>query len=194
MDVDPSGILAALAGDDFFHGEQNVVKYYNRKIVQGGAVKYEAIAPVRFRVGDIVEAKATLMLVPIREGRFKLTAVLRSLTLLDTSFAQTSAHASNMRIKKLMQAPTTPTLKRTITYAEDEETSTAPKKKPTSSDLGSNSLSGVGMERPYGSTPNAQKASRQPQTEGSQTTEKDKGKSADIDGEKEADEPMVVDN
>ena len=38
-DVDPCGILATLAGHDFFHGEQNVVKYYNRKIVQGGAVK-----------------------------------------------------------------------------------------------------------------------------------------------------------
>ncbi|KAF8324385.1 hypothetical protein F5887DRAFT_1086610 [Amanita rubescens] len=94
-DVDPSGILAALAGHDFFHGEQNIVKYHDRQIVQGGAVKYETISPVRFRVGDIVEAKATFMLVPIREGRFKLSAVLRSLTLLDTSFAQTSAQASN---------------------------------------------------------------------------------------------------
>ena len=52
------------------------------------AIRYEAIPPVRFRVGDIVEAKATLMLIPIHQSHFKLTAVLRSLTLLDTSFAQ----------------------------------------------------------------------------------------------------------
>ena len=30
------------------------------------------------------------MLVPVQQGRFKLIAVLRSLTLLDTSFAQVS--------------------------------------------------------------------------------------------------------
>jgi hypothetical protein len=38
-DIDPSGILAALASDQFFHGEQNVVKYYTRTVVDGGAIK-----------------------------------------------------------------------------------------------------------------------------------------------------------
>lgn len=108
-DVNPTGKLAALAGDQFIHIEQNVVKYNTRNVVKGGAVKwvdarlwhieiftdgdarYEPIPPVRFRVGDIVEAKATLMLVPIRQGQFKLMAVLRGLTLLDTTFAQVSS-------------------------------------------------------------------------------------------------------
>jgi len=53
---------------------------------------------------------------------------------------QTSAQASNMRIKKLMQAPTSPTLKRTITYVEEEEIPTAPKKRATSSGLEGNDL------------------------------------------------------
>jgi hypothetical protein len=39
-DIDPSGILAALTNDQFFYGEQNVVKYYSRNIVKGGAIKY----------------------------------------------------------------------------------------------------------------------------------------------------------
>ena len=52
------------------------------------AIRYEAIPPVRFRVGDIVEAKMTLMLIPIQQDCFKLKAILRSLTLLDMSFAQ----------------------------------------------------------------------------------------------------------
>jgi hypothetical protein len=38
-DIDPSGILAGVVGDHFFHGEQNVVKYYNRRVVHGGAIK-----------------------------------------------------------------------------------------------------------------------------------------------------------
>jgi hypothetical protein len=37
--VDPSGYLANLVGGSYFHGEQNVVKYYNRAIVKGGAIK-----------------------------------------------------------------------------------------------------------------------------------------------------------
>jgi hypothetical protein len=39
LEIDPSGYLASLAGDQFFHGEQNIVKYYNRKVVDGGAIK-----------------------------------------------------------------------------------------------------------------------------------------------------------
>jgi hypothetical protein len=38
-DIDPSGILAGVAGDHFFHGKQNVMKYYNRRVVHGGAIK-----------------------------------------------------------------------------------------------------------------------------------------------------------
>lgn len=50
--------------------------------------RYENISPVRFRVGDIVEAKATLMLIPLRGGHFKISAVLRSLTIIDATFTQ----------------------------------------------------------------------------------------------------------
>ena len=50
--------------------------------------RYQAITPVTFRVGDIVEAKATLMVIPLRGGHYKLTAVLRSITILDTTYTQ----------------------------------------------------------------------------------------------------------
>ena len=39
MDVDPTGRLAALAGDQFVHVEQNVVRYNARNVAKGGAVK-----------------------------------------------------------------------------------------------------------------------------------------------------------
>jgi hypothetical protein len=50
--------------------------------------RYEEIAPVRFRVSNIVEAKATLVLIPLCGGHFKLSAVLCSLTILDTTYTQ----------------------------------------------------------------------------------------------------------
>ena len=52
--------------------------------------RYEEILPVRFRVGDIVEAKATLTVIQMKGSEFKLIAVLRSLTLWDTQFTQVS--------------------------------------------------------------------------------------------------------
>ena len=48
-DVDPNGILAGYAGNQFVHCEQNVVKYYHRKAVQGGAIKYIIILNFQWR-------------------------------------------------------------------------------------------------------------------------------------------------
>ena len=52
--------------------------------------RYEEILPVRFRVGDIVEAKATLTVIQMKGSEFKLIAGPRSLTLWDTQFTQVS--------------------------------------------------------------------------------------------------------
>ena len=41
-----------------------------------------------FRIGDLVEARATIMLVPLRDNEFKMVGVLRGLTLIDDSFSQ----------------------------------------------------------------------------------------------------------
>jgi hypothetical protein len=105
-EVDPQGILTGLVSDQFVHTEQNEVKYYNRSVSECGAIKYvvsplnspyvfvednlryETVTPVTFRVGDIVEAKATLMVLPLRGGNYKLTAVLRGITILDTTYTQ----------------------------------------------------------------------------------------------------------
>lgn len=43
---------------------------------------------MRFRTGDIVECQVTFMLVPIKGRQWKMTAVLRSITLLDASITQ----------------------------------------------------------------------------------------------------------
>ena len=39
LDIDPKGILARYAGNQFIHCEQNVVKYYHRKPEQDDRVK-----------------------------------------------------------------------------------------------------------------------------------------------------------
>ncbi|KAF8326445.1 hypothetical protein F5887DRAFT_1084538 [Amanita rubescens] len=115
-DIDPSGILAGLVNNNFIHCEQNEVKYYNRQMDIKDAIKYETIAPVRFRVGDIVEVKATLMLVPLRGGMYKLNAVLRSYLPLNTQ--SLSQNDTDTRTKKLKQNTR---LKRNIDYYKEEE-------------------------------------------------------------------------
>jgi hypothetical protein len=43
-EVDPHGILAGLANEQFMHTEQNEVKYYNRSVDKGGMIKYVHLA------------------------------------------------------------------------------------------------------------------------------------------------------
>ena len=50
--------------------------------------------PVKFCIGDLVEAQLTLMLVPLRGDQYKLTPVLRCLTMLDSKFSQVNNKSS----------------------------------------------------------------------------------------------------
>jgi hypothetical protein len=48
-------------------------------------VSYEAINPIKFRSGDIVEAQLSFVCVSLKNAKFKMLVVLRALTLMDTS-------------------------------------------------------------------------------------------------------------
>jgi hypothetical protein len=50
--------------------------------------RFKKVDPIRFRVGDIVEAQITLTGVPIKKGRTKIVVNLRSLALLTGSFTE----------------------------------------------------------------------------------------------------------
>ena len=50
-----------------------------------------------FRKGDIVEAQVTAMMVPMRGGTFKMIAVLRCLTLLDSTYSLVSQHKHGLK-------------------------------------------------------------------------------------------------
>lgn len=45
--------------------------------------RYETIAPQAFRIGDIVEAQLSLVVIPMRGGKFKMITVLRAITLIE---------------------------------------------------------------------------------------------------------------
>jgi hypothetical protein len=48
----------------------------------------EAVNPQIFRVGDIVEAQVSFIVVPLKDNKHKMIVVLRSIALLDASFSQ----------------------------------------------------------------------------------------------------------
>ena len=48
-------------------------------------IRYEAINPMKFRAGDIVEAQLSFVCVGLKNNKFKMLLVLRALTILDTS-------------------------------------------------------------------------------------------------------------
>jgi hypothetical protein len=50
--------------------------------------------PASFRVGDVVEAQISFVLVPIRDNKFTLKLVLRALSLLDSN--QTKVFHNNI--------------------------------------------------------------------------------------------------
>ncbi|KIM72994.1 hypothetical protein PILCRDRAFT_81471, partial [Piloderma croceum F 1598] len=87
QNVDPTGQLATLAGPDLFHGEDNVVVYCAKL---AGSSKFKPISPCAIRVGDIIEVQMSLLLTPIKNGRFKMIIVLRGIAILNTSFTDVS--------------------------------------------------------------------------------------------------------
>lgn len=48
----------------------------------------EAVNPQIFRIGDIVEAQVSFIAVPLKNNKYKMIVVLRSIALLDATFSQ----------------------------------------------------------------------------------------------------------
>ncbi|KAF8891008.1 hypothetical protein BD779DRAFT_1384285, partial [Infundibulicybe gibba] len=86
VDIDPSGALSGLLGAGYYHGEDNIVRYYERTTDNQGDPRYLPVAPVKMQVGDIVEIQMSLIAVPLREGQYKMSSVLRGVTLMDGQY------------------------------------------------------------------------------------------------------------
>ncbi|KAF8325959.1 hypothetical protein F5887DRAFT_1072021 [Amanita rubescens] len=125
IDIDPYGILSNLETSGYVHNINNVVEYYERIISETGEMKYVEMSPVRFQMGDIVEAQMTFMLVSLPGNDYKMVSILRGMTMLDNLFSQ-KAFASNAASKlhqNLKMAGKNCIVKRRIGYGEEERAS-----------------------------------------------------------------------
>ena len=104
--IDPHSILESLKNGEFLHGEENKVYYYqvHENALKGGK-RYESnipeqksrltslksvdmVNPQIFRIRDIVEVQASFIVAPLKNNKFKMIVVLRSIALLDPTFSQ----------------------------------------------------------------------------------------------------------
>jgi hypothetical protein len=105
--IDPRGILEGLKKEELLHGEENQVYYYrvhesalratkryethildDRSQTLTKTKSVETVNPQIFRVGDIVEAQVSFIAVPLKDSKYKLIVVLRSIALLNANFSQ----------------------------------------------------------------------------------------------------------
>jgi hypothetical protein len=106
-DVDPQGKLIELSQGLFFHSDDNKVHYWERVSSRDGGnryvlifftmkqkltgdIRFVSIPPTKIQNGDIVEAKLSFLVVPLRGGNFKMVTVLREITIMDGSHAHVS--------------------------------------------------------------------------------------------------------
>ncbi|KDR70625.1 hypothetical protein GALMADRAFT_75833 [Galerina marginata CBS 339.88] len=107
-EIDPQGSLRKAAGAGYVHTDDNQVGYYERQ-VKGADYLYINAAPVIFQVGDIVdEVQVSFAVLPLREGKLKMSMTLRSITLFDGSLSQVCIETPQL------------TLKRRVGYYEEE--------------------------------------------------------------------------
>lgn len=115
--VDPKGILWDMAQGDrtraYIHTEENQVQYYtahrdgtghrrcvtcNRPVKNSprpNKCRYEMCEPQTFRIGDIVQAQLTFVVIPMRGGKRKMLSILRSIALIDERFGKAVSGAEN---------------------------------------------------------------------------------------------------
>ncbi|KIM38065.1 hypothetical protein M413DRAFT_76431 [Hebeloma cylindrosporum] len=107
-DVDPHGYLMNAAGTTLIHMEENEVYYYERILEENGTdYRFVTTKPIMFCNGDIVEVQVSFALLPLREKKFKLSLILRSISLLDATYSQATPRKAV-------------TLKRRVGYADEE--------------------------------------------------------------------------
>ncbi|KAJ7708003.1 hypothetical protein B0H16DRAFT_1345143, partial [Mycena metata] len=87
--VDPLGVLERMSTREIFHGLDNVVKYYRKLSDRSdGRMTFPSWFPGAFKIGDIVELQASLVVVQTANGGIKMTCRLHALTLLDDSYTK----------------------------------------------------------------------------------------------------------
>lgn len=116
--VDPRNILSDMAKNTHIHTEDNYVEYFSthrdsdgqRRSIKKNHSKvnnknsqpfwmyrFQACEPQMFRVGDIVQAQLSFVVIPVKAGRRKMLTILRSLALLDKAFTTKLVSLPNLK-------------------------------------------------------------------------------------------------
>ena len=66
--------------------QQKHSKIKERNLLLFRIHRYQPCEPQMFRVGDIVQAQLSFVIIPVKAGRRKMLTVLQSLALLDAAF------------------------------------------------------------------------------------------------------------
>ncbi|KAK7016994.1 hypothetical protein VNI00_018776 [Paramarasmius palmivorus] len=119
--VDPKGILKALASDEYVHLSENQVIYTSVVKTESGKERNVPFHPRSFQLGDIVEILVSLLGVKIdmRNGKYRMVCTLRAISLLDGSFSELASVMKHEVLNRELLA--TPRLKRTLDLSGDEE-------------------------------------------------------------------------
>ncbi|KAK0501951.1 hypothetical protein EDD18DRAFT_1024290, partial [Armillaria luteobubalina] len=81
-DVDPMWILEKMKGQKYCHTTENMV-YYQEHVEGEDGIRYPIIKASKIQLRDIIEVTMCFVAHPLAKGRVKLTAVLKTVTLVD---------------------------------------------------------------------------------------------------------------
>jgi len=121
-EVDPFGTLAKAAGSAYVHTEENRVYYFEKTIGSDGETIFRPTSPQTFQVGDIVEVQVSFIAVPIRDNKWKINKILRSISLFDGSYTQ-DAFVRGVMQRAPEERPKI-SLKRKVGYVEEQVSAT----------------------------------------------------------------------
>ncbi|KAF9553069.1 hypothetical protein CPC08DRAFT_767817 [Agrocybe pediades] len=119
---DPYGVLADMEGDDFVHGEDNVVDYRGRFMNdQTKTTIYKPISPVTLKPGDIVELSISFAAYEKKDKKYVFVPHLKSVLLLSSTHRE---KAAILRMRSRCKPDTSDTIiikKRRNLYPDDED-------------------------------------------------------------------------
>ncbi|KAF7975695.1 hypothetical protein HWV62_8813 [Athelia sp. TMB] len=122
--VDPHGTLQKMANGQYVHSEDCVVRYFKRESKDGNT-SYNKADSGMFKVGDIVEAQCSFIVIPTRSGQHTMKIILRAMTMLNSDFSKTARLALWKANTLTTQTATEPSNKRihlrTVGYDADVE-------------------------------------------------------------------------
>ncbi|KAF7978588.1 hypothetical protein HWV62_45304 [Athelia sp. TMB] len=123
--VDPHGTLQKMADGQYVHTEDCVVRYFKRDESQDGTISYNKAESGLFKIGDIVEAQCSFIVIPTRSGQRTMKIILRAMTMLNSDFSKAARlalwKAEALNTQNTMEVHTKIAHRRTVGYEADAE-------------------------------------------------------------------------